>query len=100
MTIPGIELPKVETEIKIAGMAKAGDRVIYAVAKVSILKIEKVHIAGCWIIPLALLVIEPGEQYAVSIAGEEIDLPEIMKLVPSPKGVEEIDLGGCGMKDA
>jgi hypothetical protein len=100
MIIPEIKLPRFETEIRISGVVKAGDRIIYAVAKVSILKIEKEYIAGCWITPLALLIIEPGEQYAVSISGEEMDISEIMLLAPSMKEVVEIARDGRGMKDA
>ncbi len=96
MILPDIGLPGIETEIRISSEIKAGDRAIYAVARITILRIWKGHIAGGWTTPLALLIIEPGEQYAVSIKGEKMDLAEIMEMAPSLKEVVEMARRGQG----
>ncbi|OPX76523.1 MAG: hypothetical protein A4E44_00589 [Methanosaeta sp. PtaB.Bin018] len=85
----GIELPRVETEIRVAEEVVAGDRSIHIVIEVSALKAHDGKALGCWLVPLAMLIIEPGWQYAVSIAGEEMPLEAILQLAPSLKFVIE-----------
>ncbi len=83
-----IRLPEVETEIRVAKELKAGGRSLYTVIRVSSLKDEG-RIVGSWLTPLAVLIIEPKDQYAVSITGERMRLEEIMELAPSLKAVVE-----------
>lgn len=85
----GIKLPRVETEIKVAEEILAADRSIYTVIEVFILKADDVKAIGCWLVPLAILIIEPGWQYAISINGEEMPLEAIIELAPSLKFVIE-----------
>ncbi|VVB69636.1 Uncharacterised protein [uncultured archaeon] len=83
-----IRLPVVETEICVAKGLKAGDRSLYTVIRVSSLKDEG-KIVGSWLTPLAVLIVEPKDQYAISITGERMRLEEIMKLAPSLRAVVE-----------
>jgi len=84
-----IRLPVVETEIRIAKELKAGDKSLYTVVRVSFLKTGEGNLKGSWLTPLAMLVVEPGRQYAVSLTGEKMSLEEILKLAPSLKAVVE-----------
>jgi len=83
-----IRLPVVETEIRVAKELKIGDRSLYTVIRVSVLK-DRGKMVGSWLTPLAMLVVEPGNQYAVSLTGERMPLQEIMELAPSLKAVVE-----------
>lgn len=85
----GIKLPRVETEIRVAEEISAGDRSIYTVIELSILKADDGKALGSWLVPLAMLIIEPGVQYAVSITGEKMPLEAILQLAPSLKLVIE-----------
>jgi len=82
-----IKLPVVETEFRVAKEMIAGNKTIYTVIKVSILKAEDGKIMGSWLTPLAMLFIEPGRQYALSITGEKMPLEMILELAPSLKAV-------------
>ena len=82
-----IKLPVVETEFRVAKEMVAGNKTIYTVIKVSILKAEDGKIMGSWLTPLAMLIIEPGRQYALSITGEKMPLEMILELAPSLKAV-------------
>lgn len=83
-----IRLPVVETDIRVAKELKAGDRSLYTVIRVSFLKNEG-KIVGSWLTPLAVLIVEPKDQYAVSLTGERMPLEKIMELAPSLKAVVE-----------
>ena len=82
-----IKLPAIETEIRVAKEMAAGNKIIYTVVKVSILKSDEGYIMGSWINPLAMLIVEPGRQYALSITGEKMPLEMILELAPSLKSV-------------
>jgi hypothetical protein len=82
-----IKLPVVETEFRVAKKILAGNKTIYTVVKVSILKGEDDKIMGSWLTPLAMLIIEPGRQYALSISGEKMPLEMVLELAPSLKAV-------------
>lgn len=82
-----IKLPVVETEFRVAKGMIAGNKTIYTVIKVSTLKAEDGKIMGSWLTPLAMLIIEPGRQYALSITGEKMPLEMILELAPSLKAV-------------
>jgi len=95
----GIKPPRVETEIIVAEEILAGDRSIYTVIEVSALKAEDGKALGSWLVPLAMLIIEPGLQYAVSITGEEMPLEAILQLAPSLKTAIEKGLRSHKIKN-
>ena len=87
--MPELKLPKVETEIQVCEEIKAGARTIFTVIKISNLVTDDRMIQGSWLMPQAFLVIEPGEQYAISINGEQMSIETILELAPSLKEVIE-----------
>jgi uncharacterized spore protein YtfJ len=88
-----IRLPIVETEIIVGKKMEAGNRSLYPVIKVSILKTEQGRILGSWLNPVALLVFEPGGHYAISLEGEKMTSEQIIELAPSLKDVIEREQG-------
>lgn len=84
-----MRLPVVETEIRVGKELKAGDRSLYPLVRVSIIKTVEGRVLGSWLTPLAMLVIESRAQYAVSITGEEMAVERIIELAPSLKTVVE-----------
>jgi len=88
-----IRLPIVETEIIVGKKMEAGNRSLYPVIKVSILKTEQGRILGSWLNPVALLVFEPGGHYAISLEGEKMTTEQIIELAPSLKNVIEREKG-------
>ena len=89
LKMPKLELPKVETEILVCKEIEAGVRTIFTLVKISILATDDGNILGSWLKPQAFLIIEPGEQYAVSISGEQMSIEKILELSPSLKEVVE-----------
>ncbi len=82
-----LPLPAVETEITVAKMLQDGDRVLYLVSRVSLLRTEGGRIAAGWLTPLAVLIMEPDSQQALSMAGERMSLDEVLELAPSLREV-------------
>ena len=89
LKMPELELPKVKTEIQVCKEIEAGVRTIFTVIRISILATDDGNILGSWLKPQAFLIIEPGEQYAVSISGEQMSIEKILELAPSLKEVVE-----------
>ena len=89
MKMPELKLPKVKTEIQVSKEIEAGARTIFTVIRISILATDDGNILGSWLKPQAFLIIEPGEQYAVSISGEQMSIEKILELAPSLKEVVE-----------
>lgn len=89
MKMPELKLPKVKTEIQVSKEIEAGVRTIFTVIRISILATDDGNILGSWLKPQAFLIIEPGEQYAVSISGEQMSMEKILELAPSLKEVVE-----------
>jgi len=89
LKMPELKLPKVKTEILVCKEIEAGVRTIFTLVKISILATEEGNILGSWLKPQAFLIIEPGEQYAVSISGEQMSIEKILELAPSLKDVVE-----------
>lgn len=89
MNMPELKLPKVETEIQVCKEMKAGARTIFIVVRISNLATDDGKILGSWLKPQAFLIIEPGEQYAFSISGEQMSIDKILELAPSLKEVVE-----------
>jgi hypothetical protein len=88
-----IRLPIVKTEIVVGKKMTAWNRSLYPVIKVSILKTEQGRILGSWFTPVALLVVEPGGHYAISLEGEKMTSEQIIELAPSLKNVIEREKG-------
>ena len=84
-----MKFPKVKTEIQVCKEIEAGVRTIFTVIRISILATDDGNILGSWLMPQAFLIIEPGEQYAVSISGEQMSIEKILELAPSLKEVIE-----------
>ena len=61
--------------------------------KVSILKTEQGKILGSWLTPVALLVVELGGHYAISLEGKKMTTSQIIELAPSLKNVIEREQG-------
>jgi hypothetical protein len=89
LKMPELKLPKVKTEILVCKEIEAGVRTIFTLVKISILATEEGNILGSWLKPQAFLIIEPGEQYAVSISGEQMSIEKILELAPSLKEIVE-----------
>jgi hypothetical protein len=81
----------VRTEIVVGKEMVAGNRTLHPVIKASIMVTEEGRILGSWIVPLALLIVEPGSYYGISFEGNEMTAKEIIELAPSLKDV--IDRG-------
>jgi len=82
-----IRPPAVETEILAGEKIEIERRSIYPVIRISILKTPEGVVFGGWITPLAMLVIEPKGQYAISLTEGEITADQIGEMVPSLKKV-------------
>lgn len=73
---------EIETGISIGDAIEINQRVIYPVAKTSVLK-NRGKLLGCWIAPVALLITEPDNAYAISLTEEKITLDQILAIAPS-----------------
>lgn len=89
LKMPELELPRVKTEILVCKEIEAGVRTIFTLIRISILATDDGNILGSWLMPQAFLIIEPGEQYAVSISGEQMSIEKILEMAPSLKEVIE-----------
>ena len=74
--MPRISFPVVETKIRVDKEIKAGDRTLFTVARISIMKTQDGAILGIWLTPLAMLIVEPGQQYAISFTEEKLSVDE------------------------
>jgi hypothetical protein len=75
-----IRLPEMDRRILVGKEISAGDRSIWPVMRVSILKTCEDRVLAIQIIPLAMLIIEPTGQYAVSFEGEPMTIEAIIEL--------------------
>jgi hypothetical protein len=82
-----IRPPSIETEIKAGERIEIEGRSIYPVVEISVLKTYEGSALGSWITPVAMLVIEQNEQYAISFTNEEMTADRIGEMVPSLKKV-------------
>lgn len=72
-----------EAEIRIGRCLKAWDKTLYPVFEVYTLRTEADGVQASWIVPLAVLVIEPGGQHAVSLTGKKITVEKLLDLAPA-----------------
>jgi uncharacterized spore protein YtfJ len=73
---------EIETRISIGDAIEIYQRVVYPVARTSILR-KCGDLLGCWIAPVAVLITEPDNAYAVSLTKEEIKLDQLLAMAPS-----------------
>ena len=78
-------LPEIETMIRVEKELKAGNRTLYTVVRISIIKTEYGGILGIWLTPLAVLIVEDDLQYAISFTEEKLSVVKILELAPSLK---------------
>lgn len=87
--MPELKLPKVVTEIRVCNEITAGVRTIFTVVRISTLESDDGKIVGSWIMPWAMLIVEPGRQYAIAISGEQMSIETILEAAPSLKEIVE-----------
>jgi uncharacterized spore protein YtfJ len=75
-----IRLSGMDMQVRVGKEIKAGDRTIWPVMKISILKTCEDKIMAIQVTPLAMLIIEPAGQYAVSFDGEPMSIEAILEL--------------------
>jgi hypothetical protein len=76
---------EVQTYASVGEVLKISDRTLYPVFQVSTLNRNGKRFFGVWISPLALVVVEPTQKYAVSLTGEAVTLDRLLEKVPSLK---------------
>lgn len=81
----GVMPPRVDIEISVGEPMKIEGRHIYPVAKISIVKTAEGGVVGSWMTPLAMLVIESNEVYAISLTDNKISVNQLAKMAPSLK---------------
>jgi len=77
-------LPEIEKHILAGKEIRAGDRVIYPIIEVLVIAAGD-DLLGFRSSPIALLIIEPGMEYAISIKGGQLAVDEIYRMAPSLK---------------
>ena len=70
-----------ETSTIVGKSLKAGERVLYPVIKISILKSNNDHVNGAWIIPIAVVIEEDSESFLIRLTDENIDFKEILEML-------------------
>ena len=78
----------IDTRIYVGDAIKMDKKEIYAVARLTVLKLGETMLA-CWSSPLALLVTEGGLAYPISLTGEEITIDCLLAMAPALKGIVE-----------
>ena len=69
--------------IRVEKELKAGNRTLYTVVRISIIKTEYGGILGIWVTPLATLIVEDDMQYSISFTEEKLSVKKILELAPS-----------------
>jgi len=91
-----IRLPEMDLRVIVGKEIKAGDKTIWPVMRISILKTCEEKVLAIQITPIAMLVIEPTGQYALSFAGEPMTIEDITKLAPPLRDV--LEKAGCAVR--
>lgn len=78
-------IEKVKTDTLIGEALKIGDRTLYPVIQVSTLNRKGQNFFGAWVSPLAMVVVEPTQEYAIPLTDETITLEQLLEMVPSLK---------------
>ena len=82
-----------EAEIIIGKGIKAWDKTIYPIVEVSVLKTESCGVQASWIAPLAVLVVEPGGQFVLSLTEEKLSAETMERLAPALQEVVDRSRG-------
>jgi uncharacterized spore protein YtfJ len=82
-------LDNMDMRVLVGKEIKAGDRTIWPVMRIFVLKARDDGIQAIQITPLAMLIIEPAGQYAVSFDGEPMTIEAILELAAPLKEVLE-----------
>jgi len=77
-----------ETRIEVGEALKAGDRLLYPVLKIEVIRSKGYPLAS-WIIPLAVLVVEPREDYLISLHKTDNGAEELAAFAPMLKAIVE-----------
>ena len=78
-----------DMQVQVGKEIKAGDRTIWPVMRITILKTCEDRILAIQVTPLAMLIIEPAGQYAVSLDGEPMSIEAILKLASPLRDILE-----------
>ncbi|MDQ1261552.1 MAG: hypothetical protein QG575_733 [Euryarchaeota archaeon] len=78
-----------DMRILVGSETKAGDRTIWPVTRITVLRGCEDKVLAIQMTPLAMLIIEPAGSYAVSFAGEPMTIEAILELAPPLKDVLE-----------
>jgi len=81
--IKSIEEIKTKTDTVVGEVLQVGDRTLYPVLRVSTLNNKGKSFFEVSITPLAMLIIEPTQEYAISLTDEIITLEKLLEMVPS-----------------
>ncbi|MCK9565959.1 MAG: hypothetical protein M0Q43_07915 [Methanothrix sp.] len=98
MTSENIRLPEMDMRTIVGKEIIVGDRSIWPVMRISILKTYEDRIQAIRITPLAMLITEPAGQYAVSFEGEPMTIEAILELALPLKDVLEKARGSARIK--
>jgi len=80
-----VQLKDIRTNIVVGKPFKIGHRTFYPVVRMSTLNNEEQSFFGAWISPLAIVVVEPTQEYAIPVTDESITLQHLFEIVPSLK---------------
>jgi hypothetical protein len=74
---------EMDEQVQVGKKIIAGDRTIWPVEILSIWRTSGDRVWAIRITPLAMLITEPGEQYALSFGGEPMTVETILEIAPS-----------------
>jgi uncharacterized spore protein YtfJ len=98
MTIEPIRLSGMDMRVFVGKEIKAGNRTIWPVMRISVLNTFEDRVQAIQITPLAMLIIEPAGQYAVSFDGEPMTIEAILELAAPLRDVLEKARGTARIK--
>ncbi len=82
-----ILLPEMDMQVLVGKEIKAGDRTIWPVTRIMVIKSCVDRVLAIQVTPLAVLIIEPTRLYAVSFAGQPMTIKAILELAPPLRDV-------------
>ena len=74
---------RVEEEVRVGKEIMAGNRTIWPVVRITIFLASENRVHAIQITPLAVLIVEQEEQYALSFDGGQMTIDDILDLAPS-----------------
>jgi uncharacterized spore protein YtfJ len=82
-------LPEMDMQVSVGKEIEVGCRTIWPVTRITVIRGCEDKVQAIQITPLAILIIEPTGQYAVSFAGEPMTIEAILELAPPLRDVLE-----------